>query len=567
MVQETVYQVILLPQENFWDWVAAVRDYVAHFGANVTYRPENAVQFQNPRQIISIVNLPVPYPMYGDIVAWFQTNAADVQTDVISVSTPDNLRAILAERISKEWRFGVEPAPVEEIPTTPEPTTDGILLQWPTDYDFITQHFGRNPDIYGRYGLPGHEGLDIRAPLNTNIYACNHGTIIRAEHDAGSGAYGRHIRIRHSGGYKTIYAHLNEVLVSEGETVRPGQVIGLSNSTGNSTGHHLHLTLKLEGATANGLTSYPWDIIDPTPYLLPFGQTVEGAVETTEPPVAPEWEYDNCLVGLHGRADGPMFEPDWQAVTNGRVEALKLLTWARGEDVDRARQINPNMFIMARTMFGFKQNKISPEQFAETVGNDMQKHYDRGIRYFEIHNEPNLTIEGWGTSWQDGSEFGAFFLSVIELLKTRYPECKWGWPGLSPGPAISGQRFEMWSFVDGARVAMEQADWIGVHCYWQGTNDNAVLTSTTGLLYQAFRDRWPNKLIFITEFSNSSRDVDKAIKARQYVKYYEHLRNQSGVGAAFSFVASATSFFEHEAWRSETGQQSAIPSTIGSRNF
>ena len=567
MAVEKIHQIILLPHENFWEWVRTITDYVKRYGVEVSPSPENTIAFQRPHQTVTIIDFANAYPMHGDIVTWFSQNASDVKTDVIATSSTVALNAILQERIDKDWRFGVPP--VETVPE-PEPTTPPtgeFKLQWPTDFDFITQHFGENPDIYAQFGLPGHEGLDIRARLDTNIYAANSGTVVRAERDVASGgAYGKHIRIQHEQSYRTVYAHLNEVLVNEGDVVRPGQLIGLANSTGNSSGSHLHLTLKQTGATSSGQTDYPFDIIDPTPFLLPFGVTLADAVEQPDLEI-PEWQFDNVLVGLHGRADGPMFEPDWQAVTAGRVEALKLLSWARGEDVDRARQINPDMFILVRAMFGFGQDKISPPQFAETVGNDMQKHYDRGVRYFEVHNEPNLTIEGWGKSWRDGSEFAQFFLDVIEILKQRFPEALWGFPGCSPGHAVAGQRMEMWSFIEGAQHAIEHADWIGVHCYWQGSNDGAVLTPETGLLYQAFRDRWPSKLMFITEFSNSDRNVDKATKGRQYVKYYDHLRQQAGVGAAFSFVASASSFFEHEAWRSENGSQSEIPGAIGRRNF
>jgi hypothetical protein len=252
-------------------------------------------------------------------------------------------------------------------------------------------------------------------------------------------------------------------------------------------------------------------------------------------------------------------------VDSANVEALKLLSWARGEDVDRARQINPNMFILVRAMFGFGENRISPSHFVDTVARDLEKHYERGIRYIEVHNEPNLAIEGWGASWRDGSEFADFFLRSVELLKQHFPEARWGWPGLSPGPGIDGQRFYMWDFLRGARDAIDAADWLGVHCYWQGAGDHNVLTPQTGLEYQAFRDQWPNKPLFLTEFSNSSRDVDKATKARHYLSYYQHLRNQPAVGAAFSFVVSASRYFGHEAWRREDGSLSAIPRVIGTR--
>lgn len=94
------------------------------------------------------------------------------------------------------------------------------------------------------------------------------GLVYRVEGNPSSGNYGIHVRIKHRDGFSTIYAHLMMPAVAEGDVVTAGQVIGLADNTGNSSGDHLHLTLKRDGATASGQTKYPNDIIDPTPYLL-----------------------------------------------------------------------------------------------------------------------------------------------------------------------------------------------------------------------------------------------------------------------------------------------------------
>jgi murein DD-endopeptidase MepM/ murein hydrolase activator NlpD len=143
-----------------------------------------------------------------------------------------------------------------------------IKLQWPTEYRVITQGFGANPQNYARFGLPGHEGIDMRAPHGSDIMACADGEVYRVHRVDDGHAYGIHVRIRHDGGYKTIYAHLERPLVHVGMQVKAGSLIGLANNTGNSRGSHLHLTLKKEGATEAGTTEHPYDIIDPTPFLV-----------------------------------------------------------------------------------------------------------------------------------------------------------------------------------------------------------------------------------------------------------------------------------------------------------
>lgn len=146
-----------------------------------------------------------------------------------------------------------------------------IKLFWPTEYPTLTQAFGANPDYYGKYGLPGHEGLDFKAPHGSEIYACADGVVKLV---ADSGNYGKQIRILHEGGaHETIYAHLEEPLVVEGQMVWQGQLIGHADNTGNSRGDHLHLTWKVYGDYGKyAAKGYGGSIADPTPFLMPFGE-------------------------------------------------------------------------------------------------------------------------------------------------------------------------------------------------------------------------------------------------------------------------------------------------------
>jgi murein DD-endopeptidase MepM/ murein hydrolase activator NlpD len=154
-------------------------------------------------------------------------------------------------------------------------SAESFVLHWPGESRRVTQPFGARPEVYRQWGLPGHEGIDIGVAANTPVLACACGTVYRVHHDDGTHNYGTHVRIRHEladgTAFKTIYAHLNHSLVKIGNVVCEGMPIGLAGSTGNSTGPHLHLTLKKEGATAAGETEYPNDIIDPTPYLERYG--------------------------------------------------------------------------------------------------------------------------------------------------------------------------------------------------------------------------------------------------------------------------------------------------------
>lgn len=160
-------------------------------------------------------------------------------------------------------------------------------MRWPTEFNRITQEFGVRPEFYQKFGLPGHEGLDFKAPEGSEVYAVADGFVSRVSLDGNSNPnkrpYGNQVRVQHGNGFTSVYAHLSSVVVIEGQAVRAGQLIGLGGNSGNSFGAHLHLTLKKDGATGSNETYFPYDIVNPRPYLLPFS---EGGVEP-EPPAKP----------------------------------------------------------------------------------------------------------------------------------------------------------------------------------------------------------------------------------------------------------------------------------------
>jgi uncharacterized protein YgiM (DUF1202 family) len=155
---------------------------------------------------------------------------------------------------------------------------DQFRLEWPVDEHRVNQYFGENPDTYKPFGLPGHEGLDLWAPLNANVYAAADGTVTEAD-QPDNHPYGLQVRLVHQVNgltFRTVYAHLTQALVTVGQQVKAGDKIGLADSTGNSFGSHLHITLKLDGAQTPG---YPAGIIDPWPYFQ--GVTLPSSATTT----------------------------------------------------------------------------------------------------------------------------------------------------------------------------------------------------------------------------------------------------------------------------------------------
>lgn len=93
--------------------------------------------------------------------------------------------------------------------------------------------------IHPFYKVPKmHYGIDFTAPRGTEVYSTGKGTVIEARYS--TGGYGKMVVVDHGFGYKTLYAHLNEINVRIGQKVRRGEVVGLVGSTGMSVAPHLH---------------------------------------------------------------------------------------------------------------------------------------------------------------------------------------------------------------------------------------------------------------------------------------------------------------------------------------
>ena len=128
--------------------------------------------------------------------------------------------------------------------TTSTSSTSGSgSMSWPTNGS-LSSRFGRR---WGRH----HSGIDIANKKGTPIYAADSGTVSYSGFN--SGGYGNLIKINHGGGISTWYAHLSSRLVSSGQSVKKGQVIGYMGSTGRSTGPHLHFEVRVNGSAKNPL--------------------------------------------------------------------------------------------------------------------------------------------------------------------------------------------------------------------------------------------------------------------------------------------------------------------------
>ena len=121
---------------------------------------------------------------------------------------------------------------------------------WPVSSHYITSTFGGRASP-GGIGSTNHKGVDIgRVGYTTEIHAAKAGTVIVSQY---SSSYGNYVVVSHGSGNTTLYAHMSSRKVSVGAYVNQGDVLGITGSTGHSTGPHLHFEITEHGTRINPL--------------------------------------------------------------------------------------------------------------------------------------------------------------------------------------------------------------------------------------------------------------------------------------------------------------------------
>lgn len=133
----------------------------------------------------------------------------------------------------------------------------------------FTSGFGVRSDPFrGRAAM--HAGIDLAGPVGTPIYATADAVVGRSEYN--HGGYGNLVELEHGHGIQTRYGHLSKSLVTAGQRVKRGDVIGLMGSTGRSTGSHLHYEVRIDGKAVN-----PVPFLQSTSYLQSVQQRAAAA--------------------------------------------------------------------------------------------------------------------------------------------------------------------------------------------------------------------------------------------------------------------------------------------------
>lgn len=162
--------------------------------------------------------------------------------EVVKTAISDKIKEEQKEQEEEKKRQEAEQKEKEKLDSMPE--IQGVKLAVVPVSGTITSRYGES----SRLRKSTHTGLDIASKTGTPIKAVASGTVTCATY---SGAYGNLVKIDHGNGVETWYGHTSKMYVKKGQQVNAGDVIAAVGTTGNSTGPHLHLEIRLNGNHVN----------------------------------------------------------------------------------------------------------------------------------------------------------------------------------------------------------------------------------------------------------------------------------------------------------------------------
>ncbi len=149
----------------------------------------------------------------------------------------------------------------ELVLAQPDFRDERISLAWPIEGPVIS--------TFGRRARGWHAGIDISAELGAPILAAAAGTVVFS---GWIRAYGQIVKIQHSGGFITLYAHNTKNMVEEGEDIEVGQVIATVGRSGDASGPHVHFEVRRDGKAYN-----PLHLLEPSDHSPVFEDDVAAS--------------------------------------------------------------------------------------------------------------------------------------------------------------------------------------------------------------------------------------------------------------------------------------------------
>jgi hypothetical protein len=280
-------------------------------------------------------------------------------------------------------------------------------------------------------------------------------------------------------------------------------------------------------------------------------------------------------IGVHGRNAQWFDSIDYDVVERAKLQSIKMMSLTDPSVFATLKQRFPAIRLVTRLYddrfnagnatneadYGYR---VSPSTFADRMSPKIDT-LRAFCNEFEVHNEPNhlAHYEGWGQTDEHARDFQRWFLETYRILKSRFPSVSFGYPGL----AVPHNDFR---WLDLNRQAIERADFLGCHCYWQTPSgqERNHLSDTWGLRFKVYHQKFPDKPIYITEAGNSNFQSGISLPdqkmATETVEWLTEVIKYPYIQAtAFFILSSPDQTWSSFAWRLENGYIRPVVDAVG----
>lgn len=345
------------------------------FSISDSFEVRDQVEFDVERSTVTRIYPPAIYPVQFNITA-NQDFTGVIKETVPATFDVSNLAGVISP--SEVETIQARPVDVTEI----EASVFGLVKPFQGDFE-MTLGFGEqhnDPKLskkYLNFGVIGHDGVDFDLPSGTAVYSTDEGEVVFA----GQGDYGDTVVIQHKWG-KSYYGHLSKITVLKGQSIGKGEQLGLSGSTGLSSGPHLHFGVKPN--RFDGQNGY-YGKIDPAVFL-----------------------------GL---------STQFQQITSNQTTPVKVISWQvnikKGENLKigyqfKAAQISPEFYTIGPLTFMENNQVVFKEARLWQIAADAVTN-DGNIVYGDKNDDDNLNFRTYTGS---SDTFGAETLTVDTTTET-----------------------------------------------------------------------------------------------------------------------------------------------------
>ncbi|MBP8055071.1 MAG: hypothetical protein KA314_04485 [Chloroflexi bacterium] len=256
-----------------------------------------------------------------------------------------------------------------------------------------------------------------------------------------------------------------------------------------------------------------------------------------DPPTSPAYKYNGPAVTFSPALHAPASDWEWALQpVQGLFQQVNLpVKWlSNGVSADHYARFNKPHFHLVR-IFWKPDRKKTPAEAWEDVWEGVTRFYAKGARKFELHNEPNLTEEGWGLVWNTSAELGAWLREFAIIMRQACPQAQLYFPGMSPGVPWTNQ----FQVTNGAwPVCKDLMSGFCLHAYTGIMNDEVAAANEIINQVKEAQKYLNLQVPLVVSEASVNRGASAAYKATVYKRVEAGLRGVPGIEAVCWYISS-----------------------------